>query len=254
MDLVVGQLVLFASNFTPAGTLACDGSTAPIEQWPELAELLGTTFGGDGTTTFGLPNIPSASMRWVIVTDGPAFGSGQFGLLGEVRPMVVPPPAGSSTAETWLPCDGRELQINRSIALYALLGTTFGGDGRTTFAVPNLPPLAGSISWWIAQNGMFPGLECDPVTPTFPSNSSLAGYLASVTYLAYDSSNIAKVCGFALCRGQSVPIVQPWLALFSLLGNTFGGDGRTAFNLPSLPALGGVTPAIVVNGVYPSRS
>src|SRR6185436_11614547 len=115
---------------------------------------------------------------WVIVTNGPSFGSGQFGLLGEVRPMVVPPPPGSGTADTWVPCDGRTLQINRSIPLYALLGTTFGGDGRTTFAVPNLPPLGGSISWWIAQNGMFPGLECDPMTPNYPSADSLACFLA----------------------------------------------------------------------------
>ena len=38
----------------------------------------------------------------------------------------------------WLPCDGRLLQIASAQALYALLGTTYGGDGQTTFALPDL--------------------------------------------------------------------------------------------------------------------
>ena len=252
MDPAVGQLILFASDFVPAGTLACDGSTAPVAQWPELAALLGTTFGGDGTTTFGLPNIPSTTMRWLIVTQGPAFSSGQLGMVGEVRPMVVPPPAGSSTAATWVPCDGRTLPIDSTQALFALVGTMFGGDGVTNFAVPNLPPVGGSITWWIARYGQFPGLDCDPVTPTFPSADSLAAYLASITYLAYEATNIVRVCGWALCRGQTLPIA-PFVQLFSLIGTLFGGNGSSNFVLPNLPMLGKVTPTIVVNGVFPSR-
>ena len=255
MDLAVGQLVLFASkSFVPAGTLACDGSTAPVAQWPELAELLGTTFGGDGTTTFGLPNIPSATMRWLIVGQGPSFGSGQLGFVGEVRPMVVPPPAGSSTAATWVPCDGHTLQINRAQALYALMGATFGGNGMTTFAVPNLPPVGGSISWYIAVDGQFPDISCDAVSPQYPVRQSLAAYIASVIYLGFEQSQAARACGVVVCRGQSIPVNNGWIALFSLIGDTFGGDGIKQFAVPDLPLLGGVTPAIVVNGVYPSRS
>jgi microcystin-dependent protein len=253
MDLVVGQLVLFASTyFIPAGTLACDGSTQSVDEWAELAELLGTTFGGDGTTTFGLPTTPSATMQWLIVTQGPSFGSGQLGLVGEVRPMVVPPTAGSGTAETWVPCDGRTLPIDTFQQLYALMGTMFGGDGSTTFAVPNLPPLGGSISWYIANNGQFPAHGCDPVTPTYPRSDSVACYLASISYLAYDATTVATVCGYGLCRSQTLPIAQ-FVPLFSLIGTTFGGNGNSTFVLPNLPVLGGVTPAMVVNGVFPSR-
>lgn len=39
----------------------------------------------------------------------------------------------------WMPCDGRILQIVQYTALYSLLGTQFGGDGRTNFGLPNLP-------------------------------------------------------------------------------------------------------------------
>jgi microcystin-dependent protein len=39
----------------------------------------------------------------------------------------------------WLPCDGRTLQIQQYQALFALLGAVYGGNGTTTFALPNLP-------------------------------------------------------------------------------------------------------------------
>ena len=50
--------------------------------------------------------------------------------LGEVRPMAITfAPVG------WAPCDGRRLSIGAYPDLYALLGTRFGGDGTTTFAI-----------------------------------------------------------------------------------------------------------------------
>ena len=38
----------------------------------------------------------------------------------------------------WLPCDGRELNIQQNVALYSLLSTTYGGNGTTTFCLPDL--------------------------------------------------------------------------------------------------------------------
>lgn len=53
--------------------------------------------------------------------------------LGEIRLMAFDfPPRG------WIQCSGQMLPIAQNQALFALLGTTFGGDGRTTFAVPNM--------------------------------------------------------------------------------------------------------------------
>lgn len=42
------------------------------------------------------------------------------------------------TPKGWLPCDGRLLEMQKNAALYSLIGTTYGGDGRTTFALPDL--------------------------------------------------------------------------------------------------------------------
>jgi microcystin-dependent protein len=44
----------------------------------------------------------------------------------------------SEIPEGWLPCDGRLLKINQYLPLYSRLGASYGGDGETTFAVPDL--------------------------------------------------------------------------------------------------------------------
>ena len=59
--------------------------------------------------------------------------------------------------------------------------------------------------------------------------------------------------GYAMCNGQMLPINQN-TALFSILGTTYGGDGRTTFALPKLSGpISGANYVIAVNGIYPSR-
>ena len=53
----VGEIRLFAFPRIPLGWLACDGSTQPISEYQVLYTLLGTTFGGNGQTTFALPDM-----------------------------------------------------------------------------------------------------------------------------------------------------------------------------------------------------
>jgi microcystin-dependent protein len=50
-----------AFNFPPRGFAACNGQLLPINQWQALFSLFGTTFGGDGRTTFGVPNLQGRS-------------------------------------------------------------------------------------------------------------------------------------------------------------------------------------------------
>ena len=51
----VGEVETFAFNFCPSGWVALNGQLLPISQYQVLFDLLGTTYGGDGVTTFGLP-------------------------------------------------------------------------------------------------------------------------------------------------------------------------------------------------------
>lgn len=52
----IGQIEIFGFNFNPRGWAFCNGTTLPIQQNTALFSLLGTQFGGDGRTTFQLPN------------------------------------------------------------------------------------------------------------------------------------------------------------------------------------------------------
>ena len=53
----LGQLMLFAGNFVPRGYVGCNGQLLSIAEYDTLYVLLGTTYGGDGVTTFGVPDL-----------------------------------------------------------------------------------------------------------------------------------------------------------------------------------------------------
>jgi len=53
----VGEIRMFGGNFAPAGWLFCSGQLLPIAEYDTLFNLIGTTYGGDGAETFGLPDL-----------------------------------------------------------------------------------------------------------------------------------------------------------------------------------------------------
>jgi len=53
----VGEIRMFAGNFAPAGWMFCEGQLLPISENETLFQLIGTTYGGDGQTTFALPDL-----------------------------------------------------------------------------------------------------------------------------------------------------------------------------------------------------
>ena len=53
----IGEIRLFGGNFAPMGWSFCDGQLLPIAQYDALFNLIGTTYGGDGQTTFALPDL-----------------------------------------------------------------------------------------------------------------------------------------------------------------------------------------------------
>jgi microcystin-dependent protein len=53
----LGEVIFLAENFCPRGTLKANGAVLPITQYQQLFVLFGTTYGGDGQTTFALPNV-----------------------------------------------------------------------------------------------------------------------------------------------------------------------------------------------------
>jgi microcystin-dependent protein len=53
----VGEIRMFGGNFAPAGWMLCEGQILPISENEVLFELIGTTYGGDGESTFALPDL-----------------------------------------------------------------------------------------------------------------------------------------------------------------------------------------------------
>src|SRR6266404_6832288 len=60
-DAFVGEIRMFGFNFAPTGWATCDGQLLPISQNTALFSLLGTFYGGDGKSTFALPNLDGSS-------------------------------------------------------------------------------------------------------------------------------------------------------------------------------------------------
>ena len=179
----LGSIGIFAGPSFLFNTPA-NGQIFSIQNNTALFSILGTTFGGDGTSNFELPNLggmqtigagqgpglplvglgqtlgqtgydltpaqlpsslggssaaidaqqPSLGLNYVINTEG-VFPSGDLTLnsLGVVSAF-----AGNFAPGDELFCDGQLLQISQYEALFNLIGTTYGGDGVTTFALPDL--------------------------------------------------------------------------------------------------------------------
>lgn len=162
-----GMLAMFVGGIVPDGWLAADGSLLGVPQTYALFEVLGTAFGGDGTNGFALPDldgaapvgtgqgtgledvalgqkiggaVPGIGLHYLISLTGtypPSVGSGAFPETGQYVGQIVPY-AGSKAPSGWAFCDGSILQIMDYLELFNLIGTAYGGDGETTFAVPDL--------------------------------------------------------------------------------------------------------------------
>jgi len=71
----IGEIRMFGGNFAPAGWAFCNGALMPIAENDALFQLIGTTYGGDGQTTFALPDLQSR----IPIHVGPGFVLAQTG-------------------------------------------------------------------------------------------------------------------------------------------------------------------------------
>lgn len=93
MEPTLGEIRIFAFNFAPRGWATCDGQLLPIQQHQSLYAVLGTTYGGDGRTTFALPDLRGRTPRHV----GPANQLGSKGGSETVALTVEQIPSHSHT-------------------------------------------------------------------------------------------------------------------------------------------------------------
>jgi microcystin-dependent protein len=75
----VGEIRMFAGSFAPAGWMLCQGQILPISENETLFNLIGTTYGGDGQSTFGLPNLSSRIPLHMGTGGGASYSLAQTG-------------------------------------------------------------------------------------------------------------------------------------------------------------------------------
>jgi microcystin-dependent protein len=106
-DVFVGEIRIFPFNFAPTGWYTCSGQLLQISEYTALFSLLGTNFGGDGKSTFGLPNLQgSAPLFW-----GQGFGLSlyEIGQIGG-EPIVT-------LLETQIPAHSHGLSGNNNYGM-----------------------------------------------------------------------------------------------------------------------------------------
>ncbi len=151
----LGSVDLFAYRAPlPKDYQPCDGRLLRVADWHALFGLLGTTFGGDGRETFGLPNLPApvpGTTYGIRARGSLIVNAGDSALIGTIFPF-----APEYTPPGTAPCNGGQLLIAQHAVLFAIIEGTFGGDRQTTFGLPAMPPLPGGARFYIVVEGAFP--------------------------------------------------------------------------------------------------
>ncbi len=159
----LGEIRAFSFGFAPKGWAVCAGQLLPINQNTALFALLGTTYGGDGRTTFALPDLRGrvGLHTGAAYPQGQSAGSETVTLTSAQIPMHTHAAHGSTSAATqpspagnyWAQDSGGNLTFaptaNATMAPGAV-GSAGSGQGH-----PNLQPFL-CVNYCIALQGIFP--------------------------------------------------------------------------------------------------
>ena len=162
-DAFVGEIRMFAGNFAPAGWMFCEGQLLPISEYETLFNLIGTTYGGDGQSTFALPDLRGR----LPIHQGNGFSFAQNGGVETVTLTVNQVPvhnhaflASTNLADESAP-DGNVVAQPTVASLY------FAVAGASAMAPTSITPAGGSqphdnmqpylcLSFIISLFGFFP--------------------------------------------------------------------------------------------------
>ncbi len=153
MDPILGQIILWPLNWVPEGWLACNGQELPIQSNAALYSLLGTTYGGNGSTTFRLPDLRNRVP--VGVNTGPEVG--QTGG-SSTKTVTVPLPPHTHTLSTAAKVTS-DLHDSSSAGPYLVTSAVSGaantaGTGATVAVDVTNPYL--KMQYIIATVGVYP--------------------------------------------------------------------------------------------------
>ncbi len=147
----------------------------------------------------------------------------------------------------WAMCNGQLLPINQNQALFSLLGTTYGGNGQTTFGLPNL---RGDVPIHVGQGHTLG--ETAGTTAVTISQQTMAQHLHFAQGTSNSSGNVATP-GNALLAASNVTVYGPPAGLVAL-------DPSSVTNVGGSQAHNNMMPYLVLNfcialqGIFPSQS
>jgi microcystin-dependent protein len=173
--------------------------------------------------------------------------------VGEIRIFGFNfPPSG------WALCNGQILPISQNTALFSLLGTNYGGDGKSNFALPNLQGSAplqegqgpGLSDYFLGQTGGAPTVTL--LTNQIPSHNHVAGCANGVAgTLTTPAGNVwapARVGRQAENRYSASPGTSPLMAAQAV------GPAGNSFPHNNMPPYLAVNFCIALQGIFPARS
>jgi microcystin-dependent protein len=144
----------------------------------------------------------------------------------------------------WALCDGQLLPINQNQALFSLLGTTYGGDGRVNFGLPDLQgrtPMHMGNGHTLGERG---GEQAHTLS---------ISEIPTHVHIANASSNASNVATIPNNILASAPIYGGATNLTSLLPNTLGNVGGSQAHLNMQPFLT-LSMCIALQGIFPTQN
>lgn len=173
-EVFLGQIMMSGYGFATKGFAFCNGQTLPIAQNQALFSLLTTMYGGNGTTTFCLPDLrgraPTRAGPSAVTNPLPPMDQGQFGGTENVTLTVEQLPqhahqflaTGSVAGDTRVPTNA--VLATTTVPLYGTPGAVVQLDTRTCSAAGNSQPHANmqpylTINFCVALAGVYPSRD-----------------------------------------------------------------------------------------------
>jgi microcystin-dependent protein len=136
----VGEIRIFAGNFPPAGWMFCEGQPLPISENETLFQLIGTTYGGDGQSTFALPDLRGR----IPIHQGGGFILAETGGAEEITLTVPVTPAHSHPMLAANAVGNDPNPANNVLAESSAVSMYQSGAATVPMAAPSIGPVGGS--------------------------------------------------------------------------------------------------------------
>lgn len=236
---IIGEIRIFGFNYVPSGWIACNGQELSIRDsiLSSLYTVLGITYGGNGTTTFAVPDLRGRVPLGI--GQGPGLTRRDLGVkLGksDVELFKAEMPAHSHSLKASVPVATTADSINPVGNYYApSTEALYSGQSTQEPITSTNTVVPGGVGGSIPHNNMQPYLALNfgvCYSGEFPSESSYTGedtYIGEIRMFAGQRAP----GGWSFCDGKILPISGNE-ALFSLFGNTYGGNGSVTFALPDM--------------------